>query len=71
MTRVAVLRDSANPAQTAQFGVLRPCSDAQGEVTPVDMRDAGEIEQAVETFARSPHGGLIVVAGGLRYVIAI
>ena len=31
---------------------------------PVDLRDAGEIERAVETFARSPNGGLIVVAGG-------
>jgi ABC transporter substrate binding protein len=28
------------------------------------MRDAGEIEQSVETFARSPNGGLIVTAGG-------
>ena len=28
------------------------------------MRDAGEIERAVETFARSPNGGLIVAAGG-------
>src|SRR5262245_66686204 len=39
------------------------------EVIPVDLRDTGEIEQAVETFARSPDGGLIVVAGGasIRY----
>ena len=65
MTRVAVLRDSANPAQTAQFGVIQAVAAMlRVEVTPVDMRDAGEIEQAVETFARSPHGGLIVVAGG-------
>ena len=34
------------------------------EVIPVNMRDAGEIEQSVETFARSPNGGLIVVGGG-------
>jgi putative ABC transport system substrate-binding protein len=65
VTRVAVLRDSANPAQTAQFGVIQAVAAMlRVEVTPVDMRDAGEIEQAVETFARSPHGGLIVVAGG-------
>ena len=39
------------------------------EVIPVDLRDTGEIEQAIETFARSPDGGLIVVAGGasIRY----
>ena len=28
------------------------------------MRDAREIERAIETFARSPNGGLIVTAGG-------
>jgi putative ABC transport system substrate-binding protein len=33
------------------------------------MRDAGEIERAVETFARSALGGLVVVGGGasIRY----
>jgi putative tryptophan/tyrosine transport system substrate-binding protein len=70
VTRVAVLRDSANPAQSAQFGVIQAvASMLRVEVIPVDMRDAGEIERAVETFARSPHGGLIVVSGGasIRY----
>jgi putative tryptophan/tyrosine transport system substrate-binding protein len=36
----------------------------KAEVIPVDMRDAGEIERAIETFARSPNSGVIVVAGG-------
>ena len=68
--RVAVLRDSANPSQTAQFGVIQAIGPMlKVEVTPINMRDAGEIEQAVETFARSPGGGLIVVSGGasIRY----
>ena len=30
------------------------------EVTPINMRDAGEIERAVEAFARSSTGGLIM-----------
>jgi len=65
VTRVAVLRDSTNSAQTAQFGVIQAVAPMlKVEVTPVDMRDAGEIEQAVEIFARSPNGGLIVVGGG-------
>src|SRR5262245_55986311 len=65
VTRIAVLRDSANPAQAAQFGVTQAVAPMfKVEVIPVDMRDAGEIEQALEIFARSPHGGLIVVAGG-------
>jgi putative ABC transport system substrate-binding protein len=68
--RVAVLRDSANPSQTAQFGVIQAVAPMlKVEVIPVGMRDAGEIEQAVETFARSPNAGLIVVGGGasIRY----
>ena len=65
VTRVAVLRDPANPSQTAQFGVIQAVAPMlKAEVIPVDMRDAGEIERAVEVFARSPNSGLIVVAGG-------
>jgi putative tryptophan/tyrosine transport system substrate-binding protein len=30
------------------------------ELTPVNVRDAGEIERAVTTFARGPNDGLIV-----------
>ena len=70
VTRVAVLRDSANPAQTAQFGVIQAVAPMfKVGAIPVDMRDAGEIERAVETFARSPNGGLIVVGSGasIRY----
>ena len=33
------------------------------EVSPVNVRDAGEIERAVTAFARSPNGGLIVTGG--------
>jgi putative ABC transport system substrate-binding protein len=65
VTRVAVLRDSRNPAQTAQFGVIQAVAPMlKVEVVPVDMRDASAIEQAVEAFARSPNGGLIVVPSG-------
>src|SRR5215475_13358235 len=70
VTRVADLRESANAAQTAQFGVIQAVAPMlKVEVIPINMRDAGEIEQAVETFARSPNGGLIATAGGasIRY----
>jgi len=33
------------------------------EASPVNMRDAGEIERAVAAFARSPNGGMIVTEG--------
>ena len=38
------------------------------EVTPVNVRDAGEIERAVTAFARGPNGGLIVTSSTLAQV---
>ena len=65
VTRTAVLRHTTNPAGIAQFGVIQAVAPSlRVEVVPVNMRDAGEIEQAVETFARAPSGGLIVTADG-------
>ena len=37
-------------------------------MSPMDVRDAGEIEQAVTTFARSGNGGLIVTANPMAIV---
>jgi putative ABC transport system substrate-binding protein len=61
VTRAAVLRDPAVPAGNAQFATVQAVAQSLGvEVSPVGVRDAGEIERAVATFARSPNGGLIV-----------
>lgn len=61
-------------AQPASLRSCRACSNWVGptaatcqtaapsfgmEVSPVDVRDAGEIERAVTVFAGSPNGGLI------------
>jgi putative tryptophan/tyrosine transport system substrate-binding protein len=63
--RAAVLRDSANPAGSAEFGVIQAASQSLGvEVSPVNLRDAGEIERSVAAFARSANGGLIVTPSG-------
>ena len=35
------------------------------DVIPINMLNAGEIEQAVANFARSSNGGLIVTGSGL------
>jgi hypothetical protein len=32
------------------------------ELTPVGVRDAGEIERGITNFARAPNGGLLVAA---------
>jgi putative ABC transport system substrate-binding protein len=35
------------------------------ELSPIDVRDAGEIERAITAFAREPNGGLIVTGSAL------
>jgi putative tryptophan/tyrosine transport system substrate-binding protein len=61
VTRAAVLRDTANPAGNAQFGAIQAVAPSLGvEVSPVNMRDAGEIERAVAAFGRSANDGLVV-----------
>jgi putative ABC transport system substrate-binding protein len=59
--RAAVLRDSANPAGMAQFGTIQAVASSVGvEVSPINVRNASEIERAVAAFARSANGGLVV-----------
>jgi putative ABC transport system substrate-binding protein len=69
LTRVAVLRDPTNPSLLATFGAVRGAAQLLGvEVSPVDTRDAGEIERGVAAFARSANGGLIVMPGAKAQV---
>ena len=63
VTRTAVLRDPANVSGIGQFAVIQSVAPSLGmEVSPINMRDAGEIERAVTAFARSANGGLIVTS---------
>ena len=69
VTRAAVLRDPAIAAGIGQFGAIQAVAPSFGvEVSPVDVRDAGEIERAVTAFARSSNGGLIVTGSALAVV---
>jgi putative ABC transport system substrate-binding protein len=69
VTRVAVLRDPAVGAGTAQFAVIQALVPSlRMEVTPVDVRDVGEIERGVTAFARGSNGGLIVTSSVLAQV---
>ena len=66
MARAAVLRDPAIASGIGQFAAVQAVAPSLGvELSPVDVRDAGEIERAVTAFARSPNGGLIVTASAL------
>jgi putative ABC transport system substrate-binding protein len=64
VTRVAVLRDAALPSGTGQFSAIQSVAPSFGvDVSPINVRDTGEIEHSVSAFARSGYGGLIVAAG--------
>src|SRR5207237_532025 len=63
VTRVAVLRDPTIASGIGQFGAIQSAAPSLGlEASPVNLRDAGEIERNIAAFARSPNGGLIVTA---------
>jgi ABC-type uncharacterized transport system substrate-binding protein len=69
VTRAAVIRDPAITAGIGQFGVIQSVAQSLGvEVSPVNVRDPGEIERAVATFARTPNAGLIVTGSALATV---
>jgi ABC-type uncharacterized transport system substrate-binding protein len=63
VTRAAVLRDPDVGTGTTQFAVIQAMAPLlRVEVNPVNVRDPSEIRRAVEAFARSPNGGLVVTA---------
>jgi len=69
VTRAAVLRDPAVASGIGQFGAVQAVAPSLGvELSPVDVRDVGEIERAVTAFARSGNGGLIVTGSALALV---
>ena len=62
VTRVAVVRNAANPAGIAQFSTTQNAAQSLGvEVSPVNVRAPDQIERDIAAFARSPNGGLIVM----------
>jgi putative ABC transport system substrate-binding protein len=69
VTRAAVLRDPANPSGTGQLGAIMAVAPPLGvELTPVGVREAGEIERAITAFTRFPNGGLIITSSILTEV---
>ena len=67
--RVAVLRDFATPSGAGQYSVIQAMAPLlRVEVSPVNLRDAADIDSAVTAFARSSNGGLIVTASGLALI---
>jgi ABC-type uncharacterized transport system substrate-binding protein len=68
VTRAAVVRDPTISTGIGMFGAIQSAAPGLGvEVTPVNVRDAGEMEGAVAAFARFANGGLIVTASALAF----
>ena len=65
ITRVAVL---FNPEQTPQAAMLRAVEAVapsfRVQLTAAAVRDAAEIERAIDQFAGKPNGGLVVLPSG-------
>ena len=66
VARVGVIRDPAIAAGTGLFGAIQGMAPSLGvEVSPINVRDAAEIERAVMAFGSSANGGIIVTASAL------
>jgi putative tryptophan/tyrosine transport system substrate-binding protein len=69
VARAAILRDPAISAGIGQFGAIQAVAPSLGvEVSPLNVRDAGEIERAIADFARSANAGLIITGSALAVV---
>jgi len=69
VTYAAVFRDTTIAAGIGQFAIVQSVAPAVGvDVSPINMRDAVEIERDVAAFAGSGGGGLILTASALSAV---
>ena len=69
LTRVAVLRDPAITAGQGQIGAIQAMAPSFGvEVTPVNVREIGDIERGIAAFVRTSREGMIVTGSALSQV---
>jgi putative ABC transport system substrate-binding protein len=68
-TRAAVIREQANASGIAQFGAIQALAPSLGvQVSPINVRNASEIESGIATFARTANGGLIVTGSATNTI---
>jgi putative ABC transport system substrate-binding protein len=69
VTHVGIIRDPTAPAQIGLLGGIQSAAPTFAvELRMIDLRDAAEIERALAVLARSPHAGLIVLAGSWAFI---
>jgi putative ABC transport system substrate-binding protein len=65
VTRAVVLRDPTTAAGIGQFAAIQSAAQSLTvELTPVGVRDLGEIERTVAAFARANGSMIVTVLGG-------
>jgi putative tryptophan/tyrosine transport system substrate-binding protein len=69
LKRAGVIRDPTITAGPGQFGAIQSVAPSLGvEISPLNVRDANEIERLISTFARTENSGLIVTGSALAVV---
>jgi putative ABC transport system substrate-binding protein len=69
VTRAAILRDTTIAAGSGQLGAIQSVAPSLGvELNPLGVRDVGEIERAIVSFARASNSGLIVTGSPLALI---
>jgi putative ABC transport system substrate-binding protein len=69
VTRAAVIRDPAITGGIGQWSAIQAVAPSlRVEVTPLNVRDPGEVERAIAAFAGSANGGMIVTGSALAVV---
>jgi ABC-type uncharacterized transport system substrate-binding protein len=69
INRVAVLRDSFTPVGIGQLAAIQGVAPSLGvELSPLVVRDSGEIEPAIASFSRGSSDGLVITISTLAEV---
>ena len=65
VARAAVIRDPSEFSGVGELATIQTvASSLKVDISPVDARDAGEIQRAIKDFARQSNGGIIVTPSG-------
>lgn len=68
-TRAAILRDASQGAGTSLLAAIQAMAPLlRIEASPLNMRDASEIERGIVASARAPNGGLIVTPSAPTFI---
>jgi putative tryptophan/tyrosine transport system substrate-binding protein len=66
VTRIGVVREAGSPAGIGLWAAMQgAASTLKTELSPVDIRDEGDIVRLIGAFAHEPNSGLIVTSAGL------